>query len=175
MGAGRLIRHDPEVPGEVAAYRRAMRFRRVSLRGFSLVEVMIVVAILGVLSGISSVLYKGYISDARNKTAMADIQALQLAISVRGSDPQDLPTSLLEIGADRKLDPWGHPYRYQRLDLVPRGSWRKDKNLVPLNATYDLWSDGADGTSQAPLTAKASEDDIIRANDGTFVGLAKDY
>jgi general secretion pathway protein G len=34
---------------------------------------------------------------------------------------------------------------------------------------------GADGASQGPLSAKASQDDIVRANDGGFVGLAKDF
>jgi general secretion pathway protein G len=34
---------------------------------------------------------------------------------------------------------------------------------------------GKDGKSQSPLTAKASRDDIIRANNGQYVGLAADY
>jgi general secretion pathway protein G len=34
---------------------------------------------------------------------------------------------------------------------------------------------GKDGQSSSPLTAKPSRDDIVRANDGRFVGLASDY
>jgi general secretion pathway protein G len=34
---------------------------------------------------------------------------------------------------------------------------------------------GKDGDSKAPLTAKASRDDIIRANNSAFIGLATDY
>ena len=52
---------------------------------------------------------------------------------------------------------------------------RKDKKLVPLNSDYDLYSMGPDGESKPPLTAKASKDDIVRANDGEFVGLAERY
>ena len=52
---------------------------------------------------------------------------------------------------------------------------RKDKNLVPLNADYDLYSKGKDGKSQPPLTAKVSYDDIVRANNGGFVDLASKY
>ena len=52
---------------------------------------------------------------------------------------------------------------------------RKDKNLVPVNTDYDLYSMGEDGRSVGPFTAKASRDDIVRANDGGFVGLAADY
>jgi general secretion pathway protein G len=34
---------------------------------------------------------------------------------------------------------------------------------------------GADGASAAPLTAKASQDDVIWARDGSFVGLASEF
>jgi general secretion pathway protein G len=34
---------------------------------------------------------------------------------------------------------------------------------------------GKDGASVSPLTARASRDDIVRANNGAFVGLASDY
>jgi general secretion pathway protein G len=52
---------------------------------------------------------------------------------------------------------------------------RKDRFLVPINSTYDLYSMGADGKSVLPLTAKHSHDDIIRANDGTYIGVAELY
>lgn len=55
------------------------------------------------------------------------------------------------------------------------GKVRKDHNLVPLNTDYDLYSMGEDGASVSPLTAKASRDDIVRANNGRYVGLASDY
>jgi general secretion pathway protein G len=29
--------------------------------------------------------------------------------------------------------------------------------------------------SETPLTAKASHDDIIRANNGTYIGIASEY
>lgn len=73
-------------------------------------------------------------------------------------------------------DPWGNPYRYTNIaNTKSKGKLRKDKSLVPLNTDYDLYSMGADGASQPPLTAKASRDDIVRANNGDFVGLATDY
>jgi general secretion pathway protein G len=34
---------------------------------------------------------------------------------------------------------------------------------------------GPDGDSRRPLTAQKSRDDIIRANDGAFIGIAQDY
>jgi general secretion pathway protein G len=52
---------------------------------------------------------------------------------------------------------------------------RKDRNLVPINSDYDLYSVGPDGDSSLPLTAATSRDDIVRANDGRFIGKAEDY
>lgn len=56
-----------------------------------------------------------------------------------------------------------------------RGKPRKDRFLHPINSDYDLYSMGKDGESVEPLTAKKSHDDVIRANDGQFVGLATEF
>ena len=60
-------------------------------------------------------------------------------------------------------------------DAGKKAKQRKDHSLHPLNSTYDLYSMGKDGDSKAPLTAQASRDDIIRANDGGYIGLASGY
>lgn len=52
---------------------------------------------------------------------------------------------------------------------------RKDRFLVPINSDYDLYSVGPDGQSRPPLNAAASRDDIIRAADGAFYGLAEKF
>lgn len=57
----------------------------------------------------------------------------------------------------------------------PKPKPRKDRFLVPINSDYDLYSKGRDGESVAPLTAKQSHDDVVRANDGAFVGLAVNF
>jgi len=46
---------------------------------------------------------------------------------------------------------------------------------VPINSDYDLYSKGPDGLSLKPLTAAPSRDDIVRANNGSFIGIAADY
>ena len=88
------------------------------------------------------------------------------------------------------LDPWGEPYVYLLLSGGGgggngkgngggggggNGQARKDKFLVPLNSDFDLYSKGKDGASVSPLTAKSSRDDIVRANDGGYIGLAEKY
>jgi general secretion pathway protein G len=55
------------------------------------------------------------------------------------------------------------------------GQPRKDHFLHPISSDFDLYSMGADGQSVAPLTAQKSRDDIIRANDGSYYGLASNF
>ena len=47
--------------------------------------------------------------------------------------------------------------------------------MVPVNSDYDLYSMGADGDSQTPFTAEASQDDIVRCGNGSYIGLVSNY
>jgi general secretion pathway protein G len=44
-----------------------------------------------------------------------------------------------------------------------------------LNADYDLYSNGADGLTVKNIGDADSADDIIRANNGAYIGLASEY
>jgi general secretion pathway protein G len=46
---------------------------------------------------------------------------------------------------------------------------------LPLNSDYDLFSIGADCRSASSLSSQFSLDDVIRANNGGYFGLGKDY
>ena len=81
--------------------------------------------------------------------------------------------SLAAIDRAGMVDPWGYPYIY--VVVTGPGGSRKDKFMVPLNTDYDLYSVGADGASVAPLSAAKSQDDVIRALNGGFVGLASNF
>jgi general secretion pathway protein G len=108
--------------------------------------------------------------------AIGDISKIALAIQRYDLQHEGLPSDLAAVGFGDALDPWGNRYFYLSFDgLKGHGAQRKDKNLVPINTQYDLYSAGADGKTKGPLTARDSRDDIIRANDGGFVGLASDY
>jgi general secretion pathway protein G len=76
------------------------------------------------------------------------------------------------------LDPWGRPFQYLNIansGNKAKGHQRKDKFLVPVNSDFDLYSLGEDGVSSPPFTAKGSRDDIVRANNGAYIGLAENY
>jgi general secretion pathway protein G len=144
--------------------------------GFTLIEVLIVIAILGTLSGIAIPMYKNYIEKARIVTAIAEISILQKEIAEYETKNNVLPDTLNDIGRGNLLDPWDNSYQYLNFaNVIGMGPLRKDQFLVPLNSDYDLYSMGKDGLSMPPLTANASHDDIIRANNGTYIGIASEY
>jgi general secretion pathway protein G len=148
--------------------------------GFTLVELLITIAILAVLAAIGVPSYSRYVDRARVAQATGDIRRLEVLIAQFQSDNQRLPASLADIGKAAMLDPWENPYQYLDLsslsvDKKLMGQVRKDKNLVPINSDYDLYSTGKDGKSQPPLTTRDSQDDVVRASNGRYVGLGSDY
>ena len=148
------------------------------MAGFTIVELATVVAIIAGLSAIGIPLYLDYVQKAREKVAISDIYQLQKRIILYESDYNVLPLSLNDIPGGSLTDPWGNPYQYLNFSTIKgkgEGKMRKDRFLVPINSTYDLYSMGPDGKSTPPLTAKASRDDIIRASDGEYVGPAEYY
>lgn len=145
-------------------------------RGFTLVETAIALVILGVLLALALPRFQDYRERVRVDQAKRDIVTMSALIANHYLDARDYPASLAEVGLGGMRDPWGNPYGYLNLnDKKKRGFARKDHALVPINTDFDLYSMGADGRSSPPLTAKPSRDDIVRANNGAFVGLASEY
>jgi len=137
---------------------------------------LVALGIAALLTAIAIPSYRRYELRVKVSVAVTDILKIALAIQKYDIVSETLPPNLNAIGAGSMLDPWGHPYYYLPFtDVKGKGAFRKDKNLVPINSKYDLYSAGPDGATNAPLTAKASRDDIIRANDGGFIGIASDY
>ncbi|MEO8133074.1 MAG: prepilin-type N-terminal cleavage/methylation domain-containing protein [Betaproteobacteria bacterium] len=144
--------------------------------GFTLVEIFIAVAIAGILMAVAISRYSDYRDRLQLSQAVADIEAVSVLVSQYILDAGLPPDSLAQVGAAGKLDPWGRPYEYFNLATAKgNGKARKDKKLNPLNSDFDLYSVGKDGKSSSPLTAKGSRDDVVRALDGRFVGLASDF
>ena len=147
-------------------------------QGFTLLELLIVTVIIGTLASMTAPTFQRARERAMNVRAIADIRVMESELAIYIEDNYASPVSLAAIGRAGMLDPWGNPYSYQPLDTGKKGAsagGRKDKFLVPLNSDYDLYSLGLDGESKKPLSAKVSQDDILRAMDGAFVGLAADF
>ncbi len=149
--------------------------------GFTLLELVVAVAIVAVLGLIALPVYKGYIDNAKNKTAIADIMMIQSEIQRFYTVHSRYPATLADIASrlpNNGNDPWGRAYVYLNIENGGhgiKGDVRKDHKLNPINTDYDFYSVGKDGVTKKQISQKDSLDDIIRARDGGFVGLASDF
>ncbi|HEY4128387.1 MAG TPA: type II secretion system major pseudopilin GspG [Gammaproteobacteria bacterium] len=118
--------------------------------GFTLIEVMVVVVILGILAAVIVPKVIDKPDEARLVKVKADIQEIQSTLEVYKLDNYVYPTTDQGLQAlvqkpssdpspphwkqyldQLPMDPWGHPYQY----LNP-GSH---------GMSVDIWSNGADG------------------------------
>jgi len=142
------------------------------------VELAIVAAIMGVLGALAMAQYLAYIERVRVARAVIELKDIAARLDPIAFEGGRLPSSLADIGLGGRMDPWGRPYRYLRIrggGLASKSKSRKDQFLVPLNSDYDLYSLGRDGLTQSSISDPVSLDDVIRGNDGAFLGLAAKY
>jgi general secretion pathway protein G len=147
--------------------------RSIRVAGFTLVEILVVLGVIGVLVSIAVPVYRWNQERQKVNTAIVDLTVIALALKGIEMDNREYPEQMPEDL--RKLDPWGNPYEYLRMQGALTGDKRKDRSLVPINTDFDLYSMGPDGRSVGPLTAQQSRDDIVRAANGRFIGIAADF
>lgn len=143
-------------------------------RGFTMVEVLIILAIVGVVLAIGIPAFQGYMD--RSRVLQSRVQIGEIAKAIKEFERKNgrLPVSLAEADVARD-DPWGNAYRYLDLRVNPVGMARKDKSAAPINSDFDLYSIGKDAQTQLQLSQAVSRDDVVRARDGAFIGLAEEF
>lgn len=114
-------------------------------KGFSLIELLVVLVILGLIAGlvVPNIMQRG--EDARVRAAQAEIQRLSMAVDEFYLDTGRAPRSLRElterpsgvrnwngpyVNASNLNDPWDQPYHYR---------------FPGQHRSYDIYSYGADG------------------------------
>lgn len=148
--------------------------------GFTLLEMLIVLGLLSTLVLIAVDAYDTSRQKANIERAISDIKDMEIAIeNYYMENGYKYPPDLAAIGMQDRTDPWGNKYHYLNIAALPdKGEdpqARKDQNLFPLNSDFDLYSMGEDGKTKISLTETDSQDDVIRANNGSYIGLGANY
>ncbi|MDH3314430.1 MAG: type II secretion system major pseudopilin GspG [Gammaproteobacteria bacterium] len=114
--------------------------------GFTLLELLVVLAILGLIATFAAPQVLKWLSGAKSDSARIQIEALSTGIDLYrlevGSYPPDLEALVSQPpGADR----WDGPYLKKR--TVPKDPWGRDYiyRYPGENGPYDLYTLGADG------------------------------
>jgi len=144
--------------------------------GFTLVELLLIIALIGILAAILVPVLLQILERMKVRKAIAEMRLIEFEIGQYEDLEERLPDSLDDLPSRPRLDPWGRPYVYFLFEGPGwRGQARKDRFLVPINTYYDLYSLGPDGDSKPPLQNPVSLDDVVRANDGQFYGLGREF
>jgi general secretion pathway protein G len=129
-------------------------------RGFSLIEVMIVVVIIGLLAGIVTYATTGYLERAKRKKAAADLAVLRGAVDQFYIDKGRFPDNRegLAVLVPQFVtppipnDPWGRAYQY-----IQPGRNGLAFEVITYGADGREGGTGADADlSSANLTAEAA-------------------
>lgn len=144
--------------------------------GLTLIELLLVMAILAALAGIAIPAYSNMKDNARSARAMSELREIDKVIYAFSIDNAGrYPDHLSDLNMGNMKDPWGNDYEYYNIVVRGTGGARVDKFSTPLNLDFDLYSKGADLDTNLDITVGVSQDDIVRAGDGGFMGLGKVY
>ncbi|GAB4559005.1 MAG: hypothetical protein Tsb0017_14820 [Geothermobacteraceae bacterium] len=141
-------------------------------KGFTLVELVLVIASIAVLLTILTPTYKSFLEKTRISRAAADIRTIEKDLTSWFLDNDSYPANLALINRANLKDPWGQAYLYA---VAVPGAVRQDAFGNDLNSDYDLYSLGIDGVSAQDITDPSSLDDVIRTSNGGWVGKAQNY
>ena len=168
--------HGAKVDNSIGAMSSRTRSSRCKPEGFTILELLIMFAIFATISALAIPSLQSALGAARNARAVADIRTIGNEALGYQLQNGTSPLTLNDIGYGAVRDPWGAPYQYLNFSTTNgNGQKREDRFLVPINTYFDLYSMGPDGQSALPLTAQRSQDDIVWANDGAYIGLAANF
>jgi general secretion pathway protein G len=149
-----------------------------SERGFTLLELMIVVSILAIVASIGVPQYVSALRTARVGKAKHELVTISHAIDAyAATNGGQLPLTLHQVGFGGRNDPWGVPYCYLNYaDGTGDGlDWALDAGLVDPSAIKDTGSSGSGGSGGGSAGPAEVGGSALGGRRGGFVPLPAAY
>ncbi|HZP35407.1 MAG TPA: type II secretion system major pseudopilin GspG [Methylomirabilota bacterium] len=130
------------------ALARLLRAALRDQRGFSLIELLVVIIILGLIAGLVGPRLFGRVGQSKQATARAQIELLGAALDQYRLDIGAYPPATVGLNAlvaNPNVAGWNGPYL--KKNAVPADPWGKPyqyKCCPGDHGDYDIWSLGAD-------------------------------
>jgi general secretion pathway protein G len=115
--------------------------KRGKRNGFTLIELMVVITILGLLASIAAVNVMSYLKRAKIETTKENMRAIKQAVMSFYLKKNRIPQSLSEL-----CGPEGDDNRELQMEEPPKDAWGNEFVYAPKDKrNFDLTSFGADG------------------------------
>ncbi len=129
---------------------KCSNYKQHGMRGFTLIEIIVVVVIIGLLAAVIAPNIFGQVEEARVKKALSDIRAIESALNLYRLDNFNYPTT--EQGLQALVNkPSGSPEAKNwrkggYLARMPQDPWKNEYQYVSpgANGEFDLFTFGAD-------------------------------
>ena len=143
--------------------------------GFNIFELMTSLALLSLLGSVAIPAYTDYAERVQLNRAIGDISRISVEIGRWRTDNLDaLPARLADMGISAGRDPWGNRYVYSPARVDRTTNTHPAEGQRPVNSDFDLYSYGPDGQTDKHRSGQFGADDIVRVNDGAFIGMARE-
>jgi general secretion pathway protein G len=123
--------------------KRRRRRTKESTAGFTLIEILLVVVIIGILAAVAVPRFAGRTGQAKVGAAKASIKAIGVALDMFEMDHGNYPQNLQElVRASGNTENWHGPYLK---DGLPKDPWGNDFQYQRGQSSYVLKSGGPPG------------------------------
>jgi len=137
--------------------RRHLSKRRHGERGFTLIEILVVITIIGLIMALVGPRVLNYLTEAKAKAAKIQIESFSGALDLFFLDAGRYPTTSEGLGAlvqsPGNITGWNGPYL--KGNAVPKDPWGNAYvfRSPGQHGTYDIMSYGSDGQEGGTGTA----------------------